>query len=502
MPLTSLRRCAVPVVFLLLASLSDVGLAAQGSRAARLRDAASDLLGGAVDTVAGLGRGEDLDDAILQPASGGAYEQTLGDAVFAVPVAGNIGYVLRAEIYHDLSIVFPPDWQLVQVFVGDPTRWRVTHASSLVVVQPGEAGARTNLTAVFASGELLQIDLEELTGTFDPVRTGRAYVGTEGWLLDRIFALMPEIVQELMLARLASGSVGVAALLADPVEVIRGQGAFEALPPRIASSSVFSVNPVDVPADPGLAAASSPLVLDPPAVDVAPAVPLLVPEADPAPPPGPLRDRFFPAPRDLESQVPRTPLVPAPFSTAPIADFGSLPGFARVIPVSLALPGQFPASFPELDRDDPARLASASDLAGLESQLASASGSRDYARRSAGDRIARATLGIDQRLEDLATDYPGRVQFSLLLDPDIPPFTPPFWHLGQWHDGDYTYWRTLADAPVFVDTATGRSLPAVKLDDYLYRLDGVVQEGTLIVAGPHERPRHLFWRRREELEGP
>ena len=206
--------------------------AAQGGRAAALRQEASELLGGALETVAGMLPGDAPDPALLD-AVDTAFDlrQRLGSAVFAVPVAGNIGYVLRARVFHDLTIMFPPAWRIAQVFPGDATRWRVTQLSSLVVVQPGEAQARTNLTVVFANGELLQIDLQEITGAWGVERTGRAYIGPESWLVRRIFAMMPADVEARMTELIVSGELPVGALLADPVEAIRRHGAFDALPP-------------------------------------------------------------------------------------------------------------------------------------------------------------------------------------------------------------------------------------------------------------------------------
>ncbi len=223
----------------LLALLAQLVLPApaEAQRAARLRQATADFLGGAVESLAGPFAVDDagLGDALLEPIGGGAddLQQSLGTAVFAVPVAGNIGYVLRAQVFHDLPIVFPADWGIVQVFVGDPSRWRVVRNGSLVVVQPGEPGARTNLNVLFSSGELVQIDLEEHTGAYGLFRTGRAYVGPQPWLLDRIFALMPLSVRDRVIDLLASDQLRVAELLADPVEAIRPFDVFSALPPPV-----------------------------------------------------------------------------------------------------------------------------------------------------------------------------------------------------------------------------------------------------------------------------
>ena len=149
-----------------------------------------------------------------------------------------------------------------------------------------------------------------------------------------------------------------------------------------------------------------------------------------------------------------------------------------------------------------ARFVSADDLRVLEGQLLSARSALEFARRSAGDRIAQRTLDIDRRLADLREHYPASVQFSLLLDPDVPPYTAPFYYLGAWHDGEYTYWRLLADDVSFIDMRTERPLVAERLDGFLYRLDGVVEHGAVVVGGLSSHPRFLLWRRRRELESP
>ena len=175
---------------------------------------------------------------------------------------------------------------------------------------------------------------------------------------------------------------------------------------------------------------------------------------------------------------------------------------ARAVSVSRSRPtrrpvvGDAPDAYPLSLRSR--SLLSGRQVAELERRLAEARAARDDARRRAGDRIADATLGIDGRLSSLSADYPGRVQFSILIDPEIPPFTPPFWHLGVWHDGDYTYWRILADNPRFHDQAAGVSLDPVRLDDHVYRLDRVV-DAALVVDGPAASS---LLARREELEGP
>ena len=117
------------------------------------------------------------------------------------------------------------------MLLGDETRWRMAQHTNFVVVQPGESEALTNMTVILSSGELLQIDLEEVTGSLGRNRTGRAYIGPEPWLLDRIFALMPRDVRNGMVSSIRDGEVPISQLLADPVATIRAHTDIDALPP-------------------------------------------------------------------------------------------------------------------------------------------------------------------------------------------------------------------------------------------------------------------------------
>ena len=581
-------------VAVLLAALGSPVLSAQeGPRAARLRETAARFLGGTVDAVGDLLPGESLDDALIDPLGGGGHdlEQSLGGAVFAVPVAGSVGYVLRGQLYHDLSIVFPPDWRIVDVMIADDTRWRYARRGSLVVVQPGQIGARTNMTVIFQSGEFLQLDLEEVTGLFGRIRTGRAYIGYESWLVERVFAMMPRQVRDRVVALMESGTVRVSELLADPVAVIRSHGGFDALPPEsddrwdrlremaqqrglprevpspsgsLDSVSDQSAPELDVDDPPAPASTSTPSSLPP----VRPRVPLFpgtrpdagepAPEASvepdvsvPAAEPGVLRiprregadplplsplleppaesfdgggSRDVIVPEAVPFPDPAAPSdggvgpLPRPFSGHQLGGAARAPptwvhGDARVIQASLSgsdrvsgvesrqgVVSGSPLVRREL-RQAPLYV-SADELQQLEEQLAQANASLASSRRAAGDRIASATVAIDHGIEDLRRNYPSSIHFSLLMDPDVPPYTAPFHHLGGWHDGEYTYWRILAVNPTFVDMRTGRPVEAVRLDDYLYRLPRVLEHGAVVVTPDGRRPRHLYWRRRRELEGP
>ena len=408
-----------------------------------LAEQAAALLGGTLDpsVPAAVPSGARL------ALAGGAADlaQSLARAVFAAPVAGSIPYVVQAQVHHDVTLIFPVEWPLVQVFVGDPRRWAVTHSGSLVVLKPGEAGARTNLTAVLASGEVLQMDLEEVTGLAGARRTGRVYVGPESWLVDRIFSMLPADVRR----RVAEAPVSVAQLLADPVAVVGLYGGTGAVP--------------------------SPAGLEP----LPAAAPL-----EPAP---------APAPESAADLDPVTGVFGGPEPAA--GAFGGPGPAAATAPADRFLRIEGP--------EPPGEYVSGQELAALESRLRDARARVDTARRSAGDRIAAAQLGLEADLEALREEYPLRTQFSYVLDPSLPPYTEPLWHFGVWHDGDRTYWRLLAPDPVFRDADSGEPLAAERIDDFLYRFDRVVERGVVLVRLDNDpQVRELYFRRRRELEGP
>ena len=385
------------------------------------------------------------------PAPDGVVAQSLARAVFAAPVAGSIPYVIHAEVNHDLTIVFPVDWMVVDVAVGDPDRWAVSRARHLVMLKPGDLGLRTNLTVVFDNGDILQMDLQEVTGMTHLVRTGRVYVGPERWLVDRIFGMLPPDVR----LRVARSPATVAELLADPVTVVGLYGGTGAVPSPLAASAA-SVRRAGADLD---------VVVPPPTLGALDGVeddllPLTVPDPSGGPVP--------------EASSPRGP----PPSSLP-ADVrgGHLPGSGRWV------------DGPTVER--------------LEADLSAAVARVESARVSAGNRVAAAQLNVQAEMEALRAEYPLRTQFSYLLEPDVDPYTEPFWHFGVWHDGERTFFRLMADDPQFIDEDTGEAMVAVPLRNYLYRFDRLVENGSVVVADADSgAPRTLYFRRRRELEGP
>ena len=194
-------------------------------------------------------------------------------------------------------------------------------------------------------------------------------------------------------------------------------------------------------------------------------------------------------------------------SPAPRSSVSSLPRAGRLSsdPALYLAAGQFaqdPRSYSAADRREDVYVP-VSDVAQLQAQLRSARARLDAARRTSGDRVASAMLEIENDLDVLRRTYPARVQLSLYYDPEIEPFAPPFWAMGLWHDGEYTYLRLLGDRPRFFDESSGAEIVPYSLDDYLYRLEGVVGHGSVIVGSPDAGgDRQLYWYRRPETEGP
>ena len=399
-----------------------------------LAERAAALLGGALDPRM---------EAPRVLAGGGAADlsQSLARAVFAAPVAGSIPYVVQAQVRHDVMLVLPPQWSVVQAFVGDPTRWAVTRAGPLVVLKPGEAGARTNLTVVLAGGEVLQVDLEEITGLAGARRVGRVYLGPERWLVDRIFSMLPVDVRE----RVAASPATVAQLLADPVAVVGLYGGTGAVPSPLGAAA-----PVPVPASSG-------------------------PVPRPAVGPGMSRPGRSAAP------PPVFPGGPGPGRADP--PWGRLGPGVR---------GGRPAAG--------VRVGGRRRCAGVPAAGGARAGG-DGAARGRATASRRRSSPWRRTWRRWPRSTPLRVQFSYVLDPPVAPYAEPFWHFGVWHDGDRTYWRLLAPDPVFRDADSGDLLVPEPVDEFLYRFDRVVEHGVVVVRLPDGPARELRFRRRPELEG-
>ena len=261
---------------------------------AALRAEAERLLGSDLEDVAELGAGS---SGPLFPGM-----SVLGDSIFSVPVAGGaIPRPVHTEIRHDVVITLAPGWEIAETLVGDPTRWRVTTYRSLIIVQPGERGAQTNLTVILMSGDVFQIDLLEVTPYVGVARTGRVYIGPEPWLVDQVFAFLPAEAREVILGT----GVSIPRLLEDPLSVVytllygRPSGLGRPLGARRSVEVAESSVPVERPAAPRSVAR--------PAVEPVPRTPTDPREEPVGERPDEDPEAGPPVPEDLILGVPRQP---------------------------------------------------------------------------------------------------------------------------------------------------------------------------------------------------
>ena len=511
-----------------------------------LRREAEALLGSALETVTGR---ESVDaPAWLPPEIGGA----LSSAVFSVPVGGGaVSRPVYAEVRNDLVIVLAPQWRIVQALVGDASRWQVTNNEFVLVVKPLERGAQTNLSLVLASGEVLQLDLVEVTPYGDLERVGRVYLGPEPWLLDRVFALLPPGLGPAVL----DADVSVPDLLADPARVVYSflygrpgglSGSASRAPARAAPRPAppLAAAPRPAPFAPPVAEPTEALDAGPPLppgfspgvgtgppsgggplppVPGLPGLPVPVPPVEPVRPVEDV-DPVVSSTADAPGTVNAAPVIePAlgVFSGAPLSNprggasargldpflwSGAEGGGIESAPVPrsagtfvAARPARQPGAGPVPERR-PFFVTSA-DLVVLRARRDALRRQIDAARSSTGDQVANASLGIDRELEELRVEYPGRVQLSLHWDPDLPPLAPPFWQYGLWHDSTNTFVRILAPSPLFRDESLDVEIAPARIDRFLYRLPGVVEEGSVTVSAGGGFTR-AYWSRRPEVEAP
>ena len=161
-------------------------------------------------------------------------------------------------------------------------------------------------------------------------------------------------------------------------------------------------------------------------------------------------------------------------------------------PIGQRFPSSGPPEAPEL-------FVTAQRLEGLRARRDGLRRQIADARRATGDQVAEAALGVDQEIEYLSQSYPIRVQHSFHWDPEISPLTPPFWAYGLWHDTDNTFVRLLAPNPLFRDEEFDIEIEPVQMDQFLYRLPGIIDHGSVSVGSSRGYVR-AFWHRREEVE--
>ena len=474
---------------------------------------------------------------------------------YLTAVAGRLPTVLYTHQRHALVMRFPSAWTLVEVQIGDPSIWTLAWRPNLVIVQPAVLASRTNLTMIFSDGRILQAALVEVSDT-DSGRHGQVYVGPEPWLASQLVATLPERLRE------DADALELVDLLAQPETLVaRLEGTSQFPVPRPVVSTVVPETAAAPPAatvdsEPALAPVSSPSVVPVvPAVSNEPVestVGIVVPDdfpgtvtgVDPAlplpdvvPPDAPdFGDAFPPLPGPGaslvlpfgdEPDIARSLGVRLP-GAAPLAAIvaGVLPDAANVDPLFLAhvidrearphlvvqddpAPGDAqsfapPPVVPPAGTAESGELVSGVEMESLDADVRALRDRLAASRRAAGERVANALLQSEQQLEQWRTRLPEQVQMSLVWDPPVPPWSPPLWHWGAWHDGRFTYIRMLAPDPVFYDVVSDRVVEAAITDMSLYAIDGVFDQLAVSVRDPDNRGSlvQVILRRRVELEHP
>ena len=422
--------------------------------AAAMRSEAEQLLGARLESLAPGGEA---------PPPGPLFpgRAALGATVFALPVGGGAAArPIHAAVRHNVLIQLAPGWDVIQTLVGDTSRWQVTATDSLIIVQPGVRGAETNLSVVLSSGELLQFDLIEVTPYSGIERTGRVYVGPEEWLLDRVFAFLPEGLGEEVL----DSGVSIPDLLEDPAGRVYsflygrpgGLGSpaapvrRAAPPPRPAPRPARPAPPPRVEREPEPEPVPEPAPApDPEPVgespDAGPAVPpdfvpgAASPPVPPNPPgaaglPAPPMDEVvgFPDAPDVGVDLPDSPGSPGPPVPTPSVpaapDAPVVPGsWDSINDAPMVLAGGAAVTLAPSPADGAQRAAplgaaapgggavfvGRARLDELRGRLDSLRRQVSDIRRTGGDRVAEAALSIDRDLEFLRTTYPERIQMSL-----------------------------------------------------------------------------------------
>lgn len=112
-------------------------------------------------------------------------------------------------------------------------------------------------------------------------------------------------------------------------------------------------------------------------------------------------------------------------------------------------------------------------------------------RRTADEEIAAAQAAADTRVNTFRAEYPGRVRFPYRLQDKAKRW--PFLVEGMWHDGQFTYLRSLAqESPALYEQRDGQPslVPYDLSEDGLYIVHRVIGAGWLQIG--EERARWTF----------
>ena len=121
------------------------------------------------------------------------------------------------------------------------------------------------------------------------------------------------------------------------------------------------------------------------------------------------------------------------------------------------------------------------------------------AEAAAGERVEAARRATQAELDAGREAYPRRLQFVYEFI-DREPLAEPFFVEGMWHDGERTYLRTRAVAPVLYEVAESGTVEAVTVEGMVgsvYVLPRVLGAGFLAVNG-----QRLAWSMTTRRTGP
>ena len=143
-------------------------------------------------------------------------------------------------------------------------------------------------------------------------------------------------------------------------------------------------------------------------------------------------------------------------------------------------------------------LAAAESVAAAAARAAEAWEAVAAAEMRAAERIAAARLAAAAKLDADREAYPRRARFDYRWPAEAAAY--PWLVEGMWHDGERTYVRTRATAPVLYERAGGELAPvavAAVLDGVLHVVPRVLGAGALEVGG-----RRLAWTVSRREAGP
>ena len=170
-------------------------------------------------------------------------------------------------------------------------------------------------------------------------------------------------------------------------------------------------------------------------------------------------------------------------------------------PVDAIVRIKTPARTPTLETTAPGPvLTTAEAVASMAQRAVAAWEEAEAAEASAAERIESARTAAQETLDGQREAYPRQLQFDYRWAFDAEPEAYPWLVEGLWHDGQRTYLRTRATAPVLYEQVEGVLEPvrvAAVLDDVLHVVPRVLGAGALEADG-----RRIAWTVERREAGP